>query len=279
MLHEISRFARPAADTSEREQSEGGTVLTTLVRGLEVLQEVAADRGNATARSIGDDLGLKPGTIYHILRTLRATGHVVRLKGGRYDVGPNSLSLGRSLQQSTAVPPELEMLLARLHNKTHATAYLSGWHHGKILLKQSIEMEGSVRIDRLAVGYTYNMHARASCRSVLAFLAEADIEKMFRGVALSKLTPHTVNDYDDLLVELANTRNRGYALEMGEFQEGVGCISAPYFDSPMSPQGSFTISIDLSRLRQDQMPLIHAVRETAIMATNYYAKQRGSMLR
>ncbi|WP_432974761.1 IclR family transcriptional regulator [Dactylosporangium sp. CA-233914] len=248
------------------------TVLTTLIRGLRVLELIAGGAGKATAKSVQADLGLKQATVYHLLRTLRSSGHIVRLKGGFYDVGPGSLTLGRSLAVRTTAPTEIMMLLARLHNKTHETCYLSGWHHGAIVLQHYLSTPHSMAISRLDVGYTYNMHARASCRAVLAFLSENDIERMFEGVALQRLTPKTVADYDALLVTLAAIRSKGYAIEQEEFQEGACCIAAPFFDRHLYPRGSFTVSVPVERFNSDGISVVHAVRESAIMATNLFTR-------
>ncbi|WP_406631393.1 helix-turn-helix domain-containing protein [Amycolatopsis sp. WGS_07] len=81
------------------------TLLHTLERGLQVLEAVAAADGTATAKVLSRQLGIKIGTCYHLLRTLVASGHVVRLSGGRYDVGPKAASLSRHLQRRSGPSP------------------------------------------------------------------------------------------------------------------------------------------------------------------------------
>ncbi|GAA1300064.1 transcriptional regulator [Planotetraspora silvatica] len=242
-------------------------MLHTLERGLHVLEAVAAADGTATAKMLSRQLGLKPGTCYHLLRTLLAGGYVVRLPGGRYDVGHRAASLNRHLQRRSGPPPELAVILARLHNKINEASFVSGWHHGTLTLQHYISGHDTPGVGDLDVGYTGHMHARASCKSVLAFLPEDQVAAMFEGVELAAVTPHTIVDHDALIFELAQVRRQGYAVDREEFTGGVCCLSAPFFDATGSPVGSFTVSVPTARFQERQVALTMAVREAASVAT------------
>lgn len=246
---------------------ENGTVLHTLERGLQVLEAVAAADGTATAKVLGRQLDIKIGTCYHLLRTLLASGHLVRLPGGRYDVGPRAASLSRHLQRRSGPSPELAVILTRLHNKTRETSYLAGWHHGTLILQHYLAGQQTLSVANLDVGYTAHMHARASCKAVFAFLPEEQVEALFSGVALEPLTAHTITDFDELTAELVRIRTQSYALDREEFSPGVCCVSAPFFGAAGTPAGAFTVSVPAVRFADRQAWLTTAVREAADMAT------------
>ncbi|SES30431.1 transcriptional regulator, IclR family [Lentzea xinjiangensis] len=243
------------------------TVLHTLERGLQVLEAVAAADGTATAKVLGRQLDIKIGTCYHLLRTLVASGHLVRLPGGYYDVGPKAASLSRHLQRRSGPSPELAVILTRLHNKTRETSYISGWNHGALTLQHYLSGLHTLSVGNLDVGYTGHMHARASCKAVLAFLPEEQVAAMFAGVPLEAVTTHTITDFDTLTVDLATSRRRGYALDLEEFSDGVCCVSAPFFGENGMPAGAFTVSVPQSRFTERRSWLISEVREAAAMAT------------
>ncbi|MBT2224724.1 IclR family transcriptional regulator [Nonomuraea sp. NEAU-A123] len=243
------------------------TVLHTLERGLTLLEAVATADGTATAKVLSRKLDIKIGTCYHLLRTLLATGHVVRLPGGRYDVGPRAASLSRHLQQRSGPSPELAAILTRLHNKTQETSYLSGWYHGTLTLQHYLSGLHAVSVGNLDVGYTGHMHARASCKAVLAFLPHEQVAAMFDGVELAPVTSHTITDYDRFVAELARVRKQGYALDLEEFCEGVSCVAAPFYDASGSPFGAFTVSVPADRFRERRLWLTTEVREAASIAT------------
>lgn len=245
-----------------------GTTLQTLSRGLEVLDFVATGQGRATAKSIASGVGLRTSTCYHILRTLRAEGYVVRVGSGTYDVGPRGGNLGHHLDFRFGPSPEISALLSRLNLRTQETAYVCGWYHGTIVMQQFISGTRPVAVGRLDVGYSANLHARASCKAVLAHLPHDIVETMFSDVPMAALTPHTITSYDELAKQLAQVRKLGYSLDLEEFSEGVCCISAAYFNADGRPMGSFTVSVPASRLSVVRGTLATEVMETASLATN-----------
>jgi IclR family acetate operon transcriptional repressor len=253
-------------EPSAGEPPEG--VLVTLQRGLDVLEVVAAGSGEVTAKRISRKLGLNLSTTYNLLRTLRASGYVVRLPGGKFDVGPRSSKLSRSLQLRAGPEPQLSALLGRLHNKTQETAYICGWYHGTIMLQQHLAGVHALSVGHLETGYTGNLHARASCKAILAFLPEEQVELMFAKVDLPRLTPNTRCTYDEILLDLAQVRRCGYALDIEEFAEHISCVSAPFFDALGNPIGSFTVSVPASRFTTSRTKLITDTQEVAAMATN-----------
>jgi IclR family acetate operon transcriptional repressor len=251
--------------------------LHTLERGLQVLEAVASSDGTATAKVLSRQLELKLATCYHLLRTLLASGHIVRLPGGCYDVGPRAGSLSRHLQRRSGPSPELAVILTRLHNKTHETSYLSGWHHGSIVLQHYLSGLHTLNVGNLDVGYTGYMHARASCKAVLAFLPHEQVAAMFEGVELDAVTSRTITSFDDLVLELATIRRQGYALDDEEFNEGISCVSAPFFTESGTPAGAFTVSAPLTRFSRSHLRLIIEVREAAAMATGQLKTGRLSV--
>lgn len=263
----------PVMSPMSTEDDEDG-VLQTLVRGLDVLQAVAALRGEATAKGLSRQLGLSLGRCYHILRTLKASGYIVRLPGGKVDIGAQGASLGRQLRARFEPLPELFAVLTRLHSRTQETSYVSGWHRGVITLLQFISGEQALSVRGLDVGYTGDMHARASCKAVLAHLPREQIDIMFRGINLRQLTSLTHCDADSLTVELGNVRRQGYALDLEEFSDGICCASAAYFDHDGAPAGSYTVSVPVTRFRASQRELVTAVQEAAAMATNLLRTHR-----
>lgn len=244
------------------------TTLQTLTRGLEVLDLVATSQGKATAKSIARRLSLRSSTCYHILRTLKADGYVVRVGAGFYDIGPRAGSLGHHLGFRFGPSPEISALLSRLNSRTQETAYVCGWYHGSIVMQQFISGTRPVAVGQLDVGYSANMHARASCKAVLAHLPYDIVETMFADVPLPALTSRTVTTYEELIKQLAQVRKLGYSLDLEEFAEGVCCVSAAYFNTDGRPMGSFTVSVPSNRLPVLRGLLAGEVMETAARATN-----------
>ncbi|MEV7797152.1 IclR family transcriptional regulator [Streptomyces sp. NPDC087512] len=255
------------------------TTLQTLERGLMVLEAIASSEGAATAKTLSRHLGINLGTCYHLLRTLRAGEYVVRLKGGSYDVGPRAAALSRHLQRRSGPAVELAMILTRLHQRTQETVYMTGWYHGRLFLQHFLLGPETVRVDNLDVGCTGYMHARASCKAVLAFLPAETVELLFDDLSLSALTPRTITDWSVFVADLAGARSRGYATDLEEFAMGFCCVAAPFFDESGTPVGAYTLALTKERFQQRGNVLIAEVRDAASRATTLIRSGRVNLQR
>ncbi|PWC05586.1 IclR family transcriptional regulator [Agromyces badenianii] len=247
--------------------------LSTLSRGMAVFEHIVVS-GPVTAKQIAAWFGISAGVCYHILRTLEADGYVVRQSGGVYELGPHGYGLGRRLQQHSEIAPELAVILTRLFNATAETTFVAEWRSGAVLLRNFLTSNHSVSVGGLEVGYTGDMHARASCKSILAHLPVEQVDTLFAGVRLTSLTRNTIVELDALQVELARVRSQGYAIDNEEFAEGMQCVSAPYFAPEGVPAGSFTVSAPVERFRRNLPQLIERVREAANIASTLLASGR-----
>src|SRR5262249_42653282 len=145
------------ATTSTRPK-HAGNILTTLQRGLTLLDLVAAE--SVTARELSDRIGLKRGTCYNLLRTLAAEGYVVRLPDGRYELGSGLASLPDRARERRAPQPELLDILHRLYQRLDETVYMVRWSGHDIVLQRYFESARSLRVGGLEVGYRQHAHAR-----------------------------------------------------------------------------------------------------------------------
>ncbi|MFC5502636.1 IclR family transcriptional regulator [Lysinimonas soli] len=248
-------------------ESREPVILQTLLRGLAVLNIVARGEGEATARQIATELELHQATCYHLLRTLVSEEYITRTPNGKYDVGPRGGALGYHLERQFGPRAELSAILTRLHTQTHETAYVAGWRNGTMVIQQFLSGSGPIAVGNLDVGYGANLHARASCLSVLAYLPQELVEVMLQGTRFEKLTANTIGSFDELLVRLEQVRRTGYAIDDEEFSDGVCCVSAPFFDADGQPLGSFTVSAATSRFAAQAGTLANAVLEAAALAT------------
>lgn len=73
-------------------------------------------------------------------------------------------------------------------------------------------------------------HATALGKAILAFLPEEEVERIAHVTGLPKRTEKTISSLQRLREELVTIRQRGYAMDEGENEEGACCVGAPIFD-------------------------------------------------
>jgi IclR family KDG regulon transcriptional repressor len=94
----------------------------------------------------------------------------------------------------------------------------------------------------------------ANCTSTgLALLAFQDEAFLDRTIPkeLNALSPHTINDPDELRRELSRVRARGYSINRGGWNAEVGGIAAPVMGSHGNVIASLCVALPLFRMNQD----------------------------
>jgi DNA-binding IclR family transcriptional regulator len=246
-----------------RSLDRGG--LRTLERGLALLEQVVAADGHATAKSLAENLGLTKSTCYQILKTLELTGYIAHVPGGSYAVGPGVAAMLRHLRNALVPEPRVINALHALRDETGDTAYACALRGSGIVLQAVAEGHGALVVRMLRPGMRDNVHARASCRAILSQLPEAERRRILPARRLPKVTEYTITTRSELRTVLSEARARGYAVEHQEFEEGVACLAAPYFDAAGSVAGALSVAMPAAKL---------ALRESATAKTvKYFASQ------
>ncbi|AHC26136.2 hypothetical protein TS71_07975 [Mycolicibacterium neoaurum] len=122
----------------------------------------------------------------------------------------------------------------------------------------------------------------ATCTALgKALLAHDDPEQLRARLSLGlpRMTPRSVSDVDDLLVQLRRTRANGLAYADGEARLGVACIAAPILVHPGSPRVVAALSVSFPSGTADFAKIEGAVRHSAgrlsaDAATNIVSRER-----
>jgi len=231
-------------------RSRSGGALLTLDRGIRVLEEIARANGLGTAKSIGATVGVNPGTIYQILRTLQSNGYVHRLPGGRYQLGARVAFLIDHYEAQSALPQVIVDQLQELHRLTDETVYASIASGSAITIVASHEGTRRLRVGKSTIGYSAYPHTRASAKAFLAFTDPDHIADYFSDHHLEALTENTITDWATLLDEFENIRQQGVAFDREESELGISCIATVIVGADNQPIGAYAaFEADLSSIQ------------------------------
>lgn len=244
-------------------------LLLTLNRGIQVLEQIARDKGRATAKSLSADLAINLGTCYQLLRTLQANGYVHRLPGGRYGLGTRIGFLAEHYESAVSPPPELIDTLHDLHEALQETVYISIRRNHDMPIVGLLEGTKMLRVGNLTVGYAGHPNARASVKALLAWADDKVTNGLIETREFERLTPNTITTWDGFLKELEITRDRGYGLDNEEYADGVACIGAVILDEETVPYGAYGTSFPAARLQRDEAPIARAVMEAGERASRF----------
>lgn len=228
--------------------------MTQLDRSLDVL-ELIAERGEAGAGEISQELGLPRASVYRLLNTLETRGYIARApRSRRFRLGLAIQALasqgGTSLVVSLAAPA-----LADLCMKTGETANLGVLSGGRIFYGASRD---GPRVPRMpaTVGEEIEPHATAIGKAILALVPSRERATLLGPAPYAAFTDRTITSTEQLERELAITAERGYAVDDGEIAVGAVCIAVPILDSNGYPVAALSISGITARLAPPSHPAV-----------------------
>lgn len=230
------------------------------------LIEYIADNGPISFNDISSRLRWPRSSTHGLLHTLLGSGWV------HYDPQRKVFSLGLRAWQTgqryaghralvEQAQPIMNQLVAAV-GETVQLARLDGIENVYIAISESPEPM------RLAssVGMRLHSHATGIGKALLSQLDPAEAERRLRADALPRLTEHTITDVDLITTELAAIRQRGYAIDDGEFTVGCRCVAVPVATSPDGNLvAALSITMPTSRTDQDWP---HSLHEPLVQAAN-----------
>ena len=205
--------------------------IQSIERGLFILESIMFNKEPVTATELARRLGVHKSTVSHLTATLIEQGYLARVPGSsKLTIGPKiyraSRSVGISGEKLIALPP----LLERLASETGETAHVAELRGRYVIYVVNRFPQKALRVQTEA-GAVESAHSTAVGKALLSGLGDEEVTELFAGVQMEKFTKKTIASVEGLLVELAEVRRKGFAMDLGEQTPGTGCVAAPVRDA------------------------------------------------
>jgi DNA-binding IclR family transcriptional regulator len=238
-----------------------------------LLKAFSRERPEQSLAELGNALGLTKTTAHRLLTALESEGLVARNPTTKsYRLGSAILALGTQALVSndlrTVVEPELRSLAAR----SGETATLEVPLQGTMLILAEVLGKHLVTVTA-ELGTRWPIHATSTGKAYVAAFPEEQWRELLL-TPLSKHTPDTIVDMEELVRVLRQVRERGYATAMEELEAGASTVGAVLRSSLGAPVGAISLGGPSSRLTSQRAqplgedliaaaarlaPLIHSV--------------------
>lgn len=225
-----------------------------LERTFAVLSLFTAHRPSWTTTEIARECELPVPTVHRILSALHAYNYVARDEITKhFHLGPAALELGRSARASTDLRSASLPVLRRLSMQTGETALLTvlSDSRDRVVCMERVESTQSLRLS-VEPGLQMPLHAGAGQKAVLAYMPEAEIERIL-AEPLAKLCRATIDDPDRLQDELKTIRARGWANSFEETDIGVWGLAMALLDEQDTVVGAIGLAGPQVRLTRGQL--------------------------
>ena len=180
---------------------------------------------------LASQAGMYKSTVHRLLGTLTNRGFIEQDSGtGKYKLGYALLDFGMKLLSSIDLRHEAMTYLQELAVASNEVVHLAILDQGEIVYVEKVESQNTTRMHS-RVGKRVAVHATGLGKAILAFLPLPETMTIIDAYGLPVLTEHTITDRTEFLKSLADTREKGYAVDIEENQVGISCIAAPIWDN------------------------------------------------
>jgi DNA-binding IclR family transcriptional regulator len=229
------------------EQKKGNRRVKTTGTVFGIIEAIRKLDG-ARIHQISDELDLADSTVHAHLTTLNEEEFVVKQEDGTYRLGLKFLDYGTYAKEIyDDLSAVIDTVLDQLAAETGEVAWYIAEEHGKAVYLDVSMGENAVPA-RCRIGKRRHLHTLSAGKAMLAHFPDERLEEIIERHGLPAATESTITDQGRLAEDLADIRERGYAVNDEELIPQLRSVGAPIIvDSEVL--GAISVSGPKNRMR------------------------------
>ncbi|TBU76344.1 IclR family transcriptional regulator [Phytopseudomonas daroniae] len=232
--------------------------IRSVVRALSVLNVIGGQSKGISA--ISKELDLSKGTVFDLIKTLEHMDYVIQdQQDDRYRLGPALLRLAVDGIANIDIVEVARPYLQALSDEIGEVAHLGkreGFNASFLLRTTSRTVSRMLDLNS-QVGALSPLHCTSMGKVFLAYMSDAEAEQ-FLERQLTAYTDQTIVSEQRLQEERTRIRERGYSLNIGEFEEGVSSIAVPLRDATGKVVAGINIAMPSVRMPEERIAHFYA---------------------
>ena len=240
--------------------ARGGGTVQSLDRAITIL-EILARSGQATSSEVATELGVHRSTAFRLLGTLEARDLVEQTEDrSGYRIGVGLVRLAGATTARLDVVQEARPFCKSLAADTGQTVNVARLVEGAALYLDQVTGEAALQPHNW-VGRRIPLHATSNGKVLLSGLDRSEVNTLVP--ELEEYTEHTVTRRSTLHRELAEVRERGYAIAVDELEEGLAAVAAPIWDVHGDVVAALSVSGSTYRLSSEMDETVRLLQKAA----------------
>jgi IclR family transcriptional regulator, KDG regulon repressor len=221
--------------------------ITSLQRGLRLLQLFSSAEHGLAATQVAKLSGLPVSTVHRFLMNLESAGFLNCALNGTYRLGMACFSVGQAALSQLDIRRRSLPYLQELNRQTRETVHLTVRHGLSAVYVDKLDSPEPLRIFS-RIGAAVPLYCTAVGKVLLAYLPEPEQVQALRQLELRRHTPNTVGNLQELKAQLLKVRKNGFAWDLEEHELHIRCLAAPIHDHTGAVNASLSITAPLVRL-------------------------------
>ena len=212
---------------------------------MDLLATFSTAEPELTLTELSSRLNLSASTTYRLLVTLENRRYVEHNhQSGGYTLGVACLDLGTVFLSQLDFRDRVLPLLESLREECKETVHLAVLDRNQMEVIYLEKLEGLLPIGMMGsrVGGRAPAHCTGLGKCLLAYVPDPVVREVYSANGMRAYTPNTITDVDELLLEMARIRKRGYAIDEVEYEPDVKCVAAPVWNHRQTVVGAISVT-------------------------------------
>ncbi|MBX3578794.1 MAG: helix-turn-helix domain-containing protein [Rhizobiaceae bacterium] len=263
----------PPEDTAPERSDRSRDHVTSLSRGLAVMEILATNPDGLTLSEVAARAGLTRAGARRFLLTLVDEGYAVQ-EGRRFRLSPRLISIARSWVSGSSLwtyaEPHMRSVSERL-NESCSAAVLSG---EDVVYVARVPGRTILSV-ALHVGTRLPAYCTSMGRVLLAGLDSRAVRSLLAGATIRANTPKTVTSKRALATIVATVAEQNYAIVDEELELGLRSIAVPVRDRAGTTVAAINVSTQSARfsVRDMQRDFLPPLRAAARRIEDFFVVQ------
>ena len=208
-------------------------------------------------------LGVAPSTAHRLLAMLTYRGFVRQDPVSRaYLPGPALTGVAFAIFSRIDVQRSAAAIMRGLSEELRETVHVGMLDGASVRFIAAVEGPAAVRVAS-RLGRTMPAHCTSTGKVMLAQLPELELHQLFPHEELDRITAHSIGSRSELQAQLSRIRERGYAINREESEEGVASVAVPIPTRAPGLRLALNAAAPLNRLADSRCPSVAAALSRA----------------
>lgn len=221
----------------------------TTQKSLDIIEKLS-ELGSAGVTELAEELGMNKSIVHNHLRTLVEREYVI-VSDEEYSLGLRFFQLGGKTRKDQKIYQIAKNEIDKTASEIQASVNLAVEENGKCVYLYRACEDQSIDLGFSYEGMYEHMHQTAVGKAIMAYFPQERVEVIVERHGLPQRTDHTITDFDELMEDLTQVRERGYAVDDEESILGLRCVAAPIKTSDEEILGSISVSGPKSRFKNE----------------------------
>ena len=225
--------------------------VSSVLKVFGILQALGSEQALGVTE-LSQQVLMSKSTVYRFLQTMKTLGYVKQEgENDKYSLTMKLFELGAKALQHVDLIRLADVQMRELSKLTKETVHLGALEEDSIIYIHKIDSLYSLRMYS-RIGRRNPLYSTAIGKVLLAWRDESEVRDILADVEFKTFTTRTLESVDQLLPVLGQVRERGFAEDNQEMEEGLLCVAVPVFDRFGQVTAGLSLSFPMMRYDEKQ---------------------------